>query len=90
LETAWEPPEPDWPSDYFSWAESFWVTIFAGWNPFGIFGPYAPLVAFIFLLVIIGIVGLAFLAIVAPKILGRLFAGVGKARHAYKTAKEGG
>lgn len=90
LETAYEPPEPEWPSDYFSWAESFWTIILGGLNPFAIFGPYAPLVAFIALLVIGGIVVLALLAIFAPLALGRLFGGIGKARHAYKAGREGG
>jgi hypothetical protein len=61
LHTGIQPPESKWMEDYFGWAESFWTSLLAGWNPFSIFGDYAPLVAFLFL---IGIIVFAIVIIV--------------------------
>lgn len=72
LHTAKEPPDPDPPSDYFSWAEDFWDGVFAAigmMNPFRIFGPLAPFVAFVAILLLLGLVTLIVLAVFAPGVL---------------------
>jgi len=86
LETAYKPPEPTWPSDYFSWAESFWTWLF-GFSPFAIFGDYAAFVAFLCLLGIVAIVIVVLLAIFAPGVLARLTGGLGRAQKSWKTGK---
>jgi hypothetical protein len=80
LKTAMKPPEPTWPTDYFSWAESFWVALFNGLNPFSIFGPYAPFVAFLCLVGVALVVIFCLLAVFAPWALVRIVRGVGTAR----------
>lgn len=82
LASAIKPPEPSWPTDYFSWAETFWTWLW-GFNPFAIFGPYAAFVAFLCLLGIIAVIIVVLLAIFAPSVLAKLFSGLGKSKRAY-------
>jgi hypothetical protein len=88
LETAISPPKPTWPSDYFSWAEDFWVALLGGLNPFAIFGPFAPFFAFIFLLMVIGAIIVALLAIFAPWVLKRLTGGLGAAKTSWEKSRK--
>ena len=76
LQTAYKPPEPTWPSDYFSWAQDFWTSFLQGIDPFKIFGPLEPFVWFLFTLFVIGVIIFIVLAIFAPWALPRIFGGV--------------
>jgi hypothetical protein len=73
LHTAINPPNPSWPSDYFSWAKGFWASLLGGLDPFAMFGAFEPFVWFIFTLFVIGIVALVLLAIFAPWAIPRVF-----------------
>ncbi|MCJ7424725.1 hypothetical protein MUP01_10735 [Candidatus Bathyarchaeota archaeon] len=92
LITAIKPPEPDWPSDYFGWAESFWTNLFAGLDPFKMFGMYEPLVWFLFTIGAILLIVFVLLAVFAPWVLPRIFKGVTSAGKAVRevTKKEKG
>jgi len=72
LQTGEQVPEPTWPKDYFSWAESFWVALLNGLNPFKIFGAFSPFVWFLFTLLVVGIIILVLLAVFAPWVLRRM------------------
>jgi hypothetical protein len=87
LETAIKPPAPTWPSDYFSWALSFWDSVFQSLgllNPFAIFGSWAPFVAFLFTLFIVGIIVIVLLAIFAPWVLPRIARSLGQTKAEWK------
>jgi hypothetical protein len=84
LQTAIKPPEPTWPTDYFSWAVSFWQALLGGLNPFAVFGAWGPLVAFLCLLAFWAIGIIVCLAIFAPTVLTSLFGAIGKSKRAYK------
>jgi len=84
LQTAIKPPEPTWPTDYFSWAVSFWQALLGGLNPFAVFGPFGPLVAFICLLGVVVVIIVVLLAIFAPTVLARLTGGLGTAKASWE------
>ena len=72
------PPKPDWPSDYFGWAQSFWTGVLAGLDPFRMFGPLEPFVWFLFTIGVILLIVFVLLAVFAPWVLPRIFGGVKK------------
>jgi len=76
LETAYNPPTPVIPTDYFSWAQDFWTSFLRGIDPFKIFGPLEPFIWFLFTLFVIGVIIFIVLAIFAPWTLPRIFGGV--------------
>lgn len=39
LQTAYKPPTPEPPVDYYTWAESWWTTFLHGLDPFAFLGP---------------------------------------------------
>lgn len=84
LQSAIQPPNPSWPSDYFGWAESFWTSLLNGLNPFGFLGPLSPLAWFIVTLVALGFIGMIVLAIFAPWTLPRIFGGFRKSYDALR------
>jgi len=79
LNTNPNPPEkPDWPSDYFGWAQSFWTGVLAGLDPFKMFGPLEPFVWFLFTIGVFLLIVFVLLAVFAPWVLPRIFGGVKK------------
>lgn len=84
LETAYKPPTPVVPTDYFSWAQDFWTSFLQGIDPFKIFGPLEPFVWFLFTLFVVGMIIFIVLAVFAPWTLPRIFGGVRKSANALK------
>lgn len=70
LETAYKPPTPKPPTDFFSWAKSFWESV-AGWlsNPWTLFS--LAFIGFFILLVLLLLFAPGVLTIIAAWIFGR-------------------
>jgi hypothetical protein len=85
LKTAISPPAASWPSDYFSWAQSFWTSLLAGLDPFKIFGSLEPFIWFLFTIGVVLLIVFVLLAVFAPWVLPRIFGGIKSARDALKS-----
>jgi len=84
LQTAYKPPTPFTPSDYFTWAQDFWVGVLAGLDPFKMFGPLEPFVWFLFTIGVFLLIVFVLLAVFAPWVLPRIFKGVTSAGKAVR------
>jgi len=84
LQTAYKPPTPTPPVDYYTWAESWWTSFLHGLDPFAFLGPFEGLAWWLLTGGIIVFAIIVLIAIFAPWVLPRL---AGTARETVKAAR---